>query len=181
MPLVPSTRSSSSASGSSRRAARRGGRRFDRCRAGVRPFNGVGFKQHPRGPRIGYWNWDMPGFESTVPVDGTSNDNRTVTAAGPVELAFRGVRSFSRWRWSTGAQRCHRGPAMTGASIFRGSTIERGPAGQRPRRLGVESARCVGFAHPGAVHPRAVLHPARSGAKKRESDATCSASGAVRS
>jgi hypothetical protein len=44
---------------------------FDRTRPGVRPFNGVGFKQHPRGPRIGYWNWDMPGLETAVHVDGT--------------------------------------------------------------------------------------------------------------
>ena len=48
---------------------------FDRSRPGVRPFNGVGFKQHPRGPRIGYWNWDMPGLETAVHVDGTINDN----------------------------------------------------------------------------------------------------------
>src|SRR5690606_8035311 len=27
---------------------------FDRAKDGVRPFNGVGFKAHPRGPRIGY-------------------------------------------------------------------------------------------------------------------------------
>ena len=40
---------------------------FDRSRAGVRPFNGVGFKQHPRGPRIGYWNWDMPGLRVRGP------------------------------------------------------------------------------------------------------------------
>jgi len=49
---------------------------FDRSRTGVRPFNGVGFKQHPRGPRIGYWNWDMPGLETAVQVDGTINDNK---------------------------------------------------------------------------------------------------------
>jgi hypothetical protein len=34
---------------------------FDRTAPKVRPSNGVGFKQHPRGPRIGYWNWDLPG------------------------------------------------------------------------------------------------------------------------
>ena len=49
---------------------------FDRSRTGVRPFNGVGFKQHPRGPRIGYWNWDMPGLETAVHIDGTINDNK---------------------------------------------------------------------------------------------------------
>src|SRR5216683_1336349 len=34
---------------------------FARGKEGVRPFGGVGFKNHPRGPRIGYWNWDLPG------------------------------------------------------------------------------------------------------------------------
>src|SRR5690606_9410800 len=46
---------------------------FDRTREGVRPFNGVGFRNHPRGRRIGYWNWDMPGLQTAVHVDGTLN------------------------------------------------------------------------------------------------------------
>ena len=44
----------------------------------MRPFNGVGFKQHPRGPRIGYWNWDLPGLATAVHVDGTINDPATI-------------------------------------------------------------------------------------------------------
>jgi hypothetical protein len=59
---------------------------FDRSRAGVRPFSGVGFKQHPRGPRIGYWNWDMPGIETAVHVDGTINDNKDRDRGWTVEL-----------------------------------------------------------------------------------------------
>ena len=59
---------------------------FDRTRAGVKPSNGVGFKTHPRGPRIGYWNWDMPGLTTAVHVDGTINDNRDRDRGWSVEL-----------------------------------------------------------------------------------------------
>lgn len=59
---------------------------FERGRPGVRPFNGVGLKNHPRGPRIGYWNWDMPGLETAVHVDGTINDPRDRDRGWTVEL-----------------------------------------------------------------------------------------------
>lgn len=59
---------------------------FDRTKDGVRPFNGVGFKSHPRGPRIGYWNWDMPGLATAVHVDGTINDNHDRDRGWTVEL-----------------------------------------------------------------------------------------------
>src|SRR5688572_17664097 len=42
---------------------------FDRSAGRVTPFNGVGFPQHPRGPRIAFWDWDMPGLETAVHVD----------------------------------------------------------------------------------------------------------------
>ncbi len=59
---------------------------FDRARDGVRPFNGVGLKNHPRGRRIGYWNWDMPGLVTAVHVDGTINDNSDRDRGWSVEL-----------------------------------------------------------------------------------------------
>ena len=59
---------------------------FDRSRTGVRPFNGVRFKKHPRGPRIGYWNWDMPGLETAIHVDGTINDNKDRDRGWTAEL-----------------------------------------------------------------------------------------------
>ena len=61
---------------------------FDRQRPGVRPFKGVGFRDHPRGPRIGYWNWDFPGLVSAVRVDGTVNDNSDRDRGWTVELAL---------------------------------------------------------------------------------------------
>ncbi len=35
---------------------------FSRSNPKVRPFNGVGFKTHPRGRRLGSWAWDFPGL-----------------------------------------------------------------------------------------------------------------------
>jgi hypothetical protein len=61
---------------------------FDRDKEGVRPFNGVGFKNHPRGMRIGYWNWDFPGLKTAVHVDGTLNDNSDRDRGWTVELAL---------------------------------------------------------------------------------------------
>ena len=52
------------------------------------PFHGVGYKPHPRGPRIGYWNWDFPGLQSAVFVDGTINENQDRDRGWTVELAL---------------------------------------------------------------------------------------------
>ena len=61
---------------------------FKRTAAGVRPFNGVGFTNHPRGPRIGFWNLDFDGLRSAVHVDGTLNDHRDRDRGWTVELAL---------------------------------------------------------------------------------------------
>jgi len=61
---------------------------FDRNAEGVRPFNGVGFSNHPRGKRIGFWNWDFSGLKSAVHVDGTLNDNADRDRGWTVELAL---------------------------------------------------------------------------------------------
>lgn len=61
---------------------------FDRTKPGARPFDGVGFQPHPRGKRIGYWNWDFPGLRSAVHVDGTLNDSRDRDRGWTVELAL---------------------------------------------------------------------------------------------
>ena len=37
-------------------------------------------------PRIGYWNWDLPGLETAVHVDGTINDNKDRDRGWTVEL-----------------------------------------------------------------------------------------------
>ncbi len=61
---------------------------FGRDHPQVLPFNGVGFTTHPRGPRIGFWNWDFPGLRSAVHVDGTLNDDSDRDRGWTVELAF---------------------------------------------------------------------------------------------
>lgn len=61
---------------------------FDRTHPQARRFNGVGFKTHPRGPRIGFWNWDYPGLQKAVHIDGTLNDNSDRDRGWTVELAF---------------------------------------------------------------------------------------------
>ncbi len=55
--------------------------------AGARPFNGVGYK-HPRGPRIGFFNWDMPGLQTAVHLEGTINDNSDTDKGWTVEIAI---------------------------------------------------------------------------------------------
>ncbi len=69
---------------------------FDRDAEGVRPFNGVGYKNHPKGKRIGFWNWDYPGLQSAVHVDGTINDDSDRDRGWSVELAipWAGMNSF---------------------------------------------------------------------------------------
>jgi hypothetical protein len=61
---------------------------FRRGADGARPFNGVGFPNHPRGARIGFWNLDFNGLRSAVHVDGTLNDHRDRDRGWSVELAL---------------------------------------------------------------------------------------------
>ena len=61
---------------------------FDTDHPKAKPFNGVGYKNHPRGRRIGFFNWDYPGLKSAVHIDGTLNDNSDVDSGWTVELAL---------------------------------------------------------------------------------------------
>jgi hypothetical protein len=61
---------------------------FDLTRSGARPFNGVGYKSHPRGERIGFWNWDYPGLQKAVHIDGTLNNDSDLDGGWTVELAL---------------------------------------------------------------------------------------------
>jgi hypothetical protein len=54
---------------------------------GAKAFNGVGYR-HPRGRRIGFWNWDMPGLRSAVHVNGTINNNDDQDKGWTVEIAI---------------------------------------------------------------------------------------------
>lgn len=61
---------------------------FQKNLPGVRSFPGVGFKNHPRGQRIGFWNWDFPGLKVAVHVDGTLNNNQDRDRGWTVEMAL---------------------------------------------------------------------------------------------
>ncbi|HAV60758.1 MAG TPA: polyhydroxyalkanoate depolymerase [Verrucomicrobiales bacterium] len=58
------------------------------ARSGLKPFNGVGFKNHPRGGRLGNFNWTYPGRRNAVHIDGTINDDKDRDRGWTVELAF---------------------------------------------------------------------------------------------
>ncbi|MCA9013657.1 MAG: carbohydrate-binding family 9-like protein [Planctomycetaceae bacterium] len=53
-----------------------------------RPFNGVGFKNHPRGPRHAFLKWDFPEAKTAAAIDGTVNNNEDRDRGWTVELAF---------------------------------------------------------------------------------------------
>lgn len=59
---------------------------FDRSR--LRPFNGVDFKTHPRGARLGNFEWHFPGKRTAVFIDGTVNNDTDRDRGWTVELAF---------------------------------------------------------------------------------------------
>ncbi len=51
-------------------------------------FNGVEYKTHPRGKRLGNFNWHFPGKQTAVFIDGTINNHRDHDRGWTVELAF---------------------------------------------------------------------------------------------
>ena len=73
---------------------------FRRDSPGVRPWNGVGYPNHPRGGRIGFWDWDFPGMRSAVAIDGTLNDNSDRDRGWSAELAF----PWDGMRWLAGGR-----------------------------------------------------------------------------
>lgn len=71
---------------------------FDRKHPQAVPFPGVGYTEHPRGSRTGFWNWDLPGLKTAVQVDGTINDSSDRDRGWTVELAFpwAGMKTLAR-------------------------------------------------------------------------------------
>ncbi len=58
------------------------------ARSKLKPFNGVDFKTHPRGGRLGNFDWTFPGKKTAVAIEGTVNDDRGKDRGWTVELAF---------------------------------------------------------------------------------------------
>lgn len=61
---------------------------FQRDVDGFRPWNGVGFPNHPRGPRLGFFRWDLPGLRCAVHCDGVINDPTVRDRGWTAEIAF---------------------------------------------------------------------------------------------
>jgi hypothetical protein len=61
---------------------------FRRSNPEVKPFNGVGYTNHPRGPRLGSWAFEFPGLKTAVHIDGTLNNDADTDRGWTVELAF---------------------------------------------------------------------------------------------
>ena len=59
---------------------------FERSR--LQPFNGVDYQTHPRGGRLGNFNWHVPGKQTAVFIDGTVNNDADRDRGWTVELAF---------------------------------------------------------------------------------------------
>lgn len=57
-------------------------------RSKLKPFNGVGFTKHPRGGRLGQFQWSFPGKKTAVHIDGTVNQDKDRDRGWTVELAF---------------------------------------------------------------------------------------------
>lgn len=55
---------------------------------GSQVFMGVGYKEHPRNPRKGFFQWDLPGLKTAVSLDGTINDSSDRDRGWTVELAL---------------------------------------------------------------------------------------------
>ena len=70
---------------------------FARTAPGYRPWNGVGFTEHPRGPRLGFFQWDLPGLKAAAAVDGTINDNSDRDRGWTAEIAipWAGLRAIA--------------------------------------------------------------------------------------
>lgn len=71
---------------------------FSRTAEGARPWNGVGFETHPRGPRLGLFRWDLPGLKAATSVDGTINDNSDRDRGWTAEIAipWSGLARFAK-------------------------------------------------------------------------------------
>jgi len=62
----------------------------------LQPFNGVGYTTHPRGMRLGHFNWRFPGIRTAVHVNGTLNDDTDTDRGWTVEIAlpWSGIRAL---------------------------------------------------------------------------------------
>ena len=65
-----------------------GQREFDLKGQKISTLSGVGGHKHPRGARWGFLEWDFPGLQHAVHLDGTLNKHDDVDKGWTAELAF---------------------------------------------------------------------------------------------
>jgi hypothetical protein len=53
-----------------------------------KPFLGVGYKEHPRNPRLAFFEWEIDGLQSAVSIHGTINEDNDADQGWTVELAI---------------------------------------------------------------------------------------------
>ena len=58
------------------------------ARSKLKPFNGVDFKTHPRGGRLGNFEWGFPEKKTAVHIVGTVNNDNDIDRGWSVELEF---------------------------------------------------------------------------------------------
>lgn len=68
------------------------------ARSKLKPFNGVGLTNHPRGGRLGQFDWAYPGLKTAVHVDGTVNQDNDRDRGWSVEmiLPWKGLAWLAR-------------------------------------------------------------------------------------
>ena len=54
----------------------------------LKSFNGVDFTNHPRGGRLGEFDWSFPGKRTAVAIDGSVNNDKDRDRGWTIELAF---------------------------------------------------------------------------------------------
>ncbi len=110
----------------------------------LQPFNGVDFTNHPRGLRLGNFNWHFPGKQTAVFIDGTVNQDSDRDRGWTVELAF----PWKGMAWLARADHRSSRPvtAMSGAWISPASTPTRKPP--RPATPAAGSGAVTAFGTP---------------------------------
>ena len=127
--------------------------------------DGMRYKKHPRGRRWAFMDWDFPGLQAAVQVDGTLNDPATIDRGWTVELAFpwSGMETLAQ-----GRSLPPRNGDIWRMDFSRFEALQaNGRRDRSVRRLVLQQARRVRFPHPRVLHLRAFLRQTTSANRDR--------------
>jgi hypothetical protein len=130
------------------------------ARSKLKPFNGVDFKTHPRGGRLGHFDWSFPGKRTAVSIDGTLNNDADEDRGWTVELAFpwRGM----KWLATDGRAVPPKQGDVWRMDFSRFNTYQGAAAREGFGRLGLEPPWRMGLAHPGMFSVHSFRHERRA-------------------